>query len=201
MDLIHDNLVKDGGGGAPKSFINQIYNNYIKDKNVDIIVEIGVYNGCFLLPITYLNNNKKTYGIDPYSAYIQKDINNLSLKKLADSISGSQAILDSIYSRLLNNIKQFNLNVEMYRDYAENVYNNFLDNSIDILRIDGNHDTDYVMKDLSLYINKLKINGIVLMDDTDWDSVNSAMNAFLSIHTNVILEQRGNEFCILRKKY
>ena len=197
---VHDALVKDGGGGTPYSFIADIYHTYIKDKNIDTIVEIGVYNGCFLLPITLMNNNKKTYGIDPYKTYIQKDIDNKPLKNIADSISTNQLFLDNVYSRLLTNIQKFNLNIEIYKDCAENVYDKFADDSIDILRIDGNHDSSYVMKDLSLYVNKIKRNGIILMDDTDWPSVDKALSRFLSTHTDIILETRGSTYCVLRKK-
>jgi tRNA G46 methylase TrmB len=114
IDNIHDSLVKDAGGAAPKNFILDIYTNYIKNKSNLLIVEIGVYNGCFLLPITKLNNNIKSYGIDPYTSYIQSDIDNESLKALADSISGDQLFLDTVYNRLIKNIQLFNLNIETF---------------------------------------------------------------------------------------
>ena len=76
---IYNNLVKDSGGACPPSKFMYIYDNFIKDKIIDTIVEIGVYNGCFLLPITFLNNNNKSYGIDPYKSYIQNDIDDPNL--------------------------------------------------------------------------------------------------------------------------
>jgi hypothetical protein len=199
MDVIHDSLVKDGGGGTPKHFLHDIYINYIKDKDISTVVEIGVYNGCFLLPITFMNSNKKTYGIDPYINFVQADIDNPHIKKVADGITTNQLFLDKVYERLISNISKFNLNIYIIKDYSENVYNKFDDNSIDILRIDGNHDTNFVFKDLELYIKKIKINGIVLMDDTNWSSVVKAMNDFLDAHKNIILERREKEFCVLRK--
>ena len=99
----------------------------------------------------------------------------------------------------MSNIQKFGLNIEIVKDLAENVHGKFADNSIDVLRIDGNHDTAYVFKDLNLYINKVKTNGIVLMDDTDWSSVNTAMTMFLKEHPSVHLEHTGAGFCVLGK--
>jgi hypothetical protein len=67
---IYNSLVKDSGGACTSYKFMYIYNNFIRDKNIKTIVEIGVYNGCFLLPITYLNNNTLSYGIDPYESFI-----------------------------------------------------------------------------------------------------------------------------------
>ena len=200
MDIIYDSLIKDGGGGTSKSFLHNIYNNYIKDKDITLIVEIGVYNGCFLLPITCMNNNKKTFGIDPYTTYVQGDIVNQQIKQTADTITTNQIFLDQVYERLMLNIKKNNLNIEIIKDYSENVYDKFENNSIDILRIDGNHDTKFVFKDLQLYITKIKTGGIILMDDTDWSSVENAMAIFLNANKNITLECREKEFCVLRKK-
>ena len=198
---IYNNLVKDMGGACPPSKFMYIYNNFIKDKDISTIVEIGVYNGCFLLPITFLNNNNKSYGIDPYKSFIQNDITNPALYKIAASISTNSDFLNNVHDRLINNIKKYNLNIEIIRDYAENAVINFEKNSIDILHIDGNHDYQSVLNDLALYNTKIKVNGIIIMDDINWKCVNDAMLDFLKTIDNIKIIYSTSEWCILQKSF
>jgi hypothetical protein len=196
---IYNSLVKDSGGACPPHKFMYIYNNFIYGKNITNIVEIGVYNGCFLLPITFMNNNTLSYGIDPYESFIQNDIENISLYNTAASISKNSDFLNNVYNRLINNIEKFNLNVKIIRDKAENVSNLFENNSIDILHVDGNHDYDSVLKDLTLYNEKISVNGIIIMDDINWKSVKSALDNFLNSTNNFKLIHNQEEWCIIQK--
>ena len=196
---IYNCLVKDAGGACSSRKFMYIYNNFISGKNIKTIVEIGVYNGCFLLPITSLNNNILSYGIDPYESFIQNDIKDVKLYNIAARISTDTEFLNNVYNRLINNIDKFNLNVKIIRDKAENVSNNFENNSIDILHIDGNHDYNSVLKDLSLYNKKIVINGIIIMDDINWKSVKNALDDFLSSTNNFKLIYIEKDWCIIQK--
>ena len=196
---IYNSLVKDSGGACTPYKFMYIYNNFVHDKNIKTIVEIGVYNGCFLLPITFMNNNTLSCGIDPYESFIQNDIKDKNLYKIAASISTNSEFLNSVYNRLVNNINKFNLNVNILRDKSENVVNNFDDNSIDILHIDGCHDYEYVLKDLSLYSNKIIKDGIIIMDDTNWPSVRSAVDTFLKSTNKFKMIHVEPEWCIIKK--
>jgi hypothetical protein len=196
---IYNSLIQDCGGACPPSKFMYIYNNYIHDKDIKNIVEIGVYNGCFLLPITYLNNNILSYGIDPYRYYIQHDIEDKSLYNMALSLTTNNDFLQNVYQRLLHNINKFELNVKIIRDLAENVVNTFEDNSIDILHIDGNHDYEYVLKDLNLYSAKIIKNGIVIMDDYNWKSVKQALDDFLLSTKDFRIVYSEPEWCIIQK--
>jgi predicted O-methyltransferase YrrM len=42
---------------------------------------------------------------------------------------------------------------------------------IELLHIDGNHDRDAVASDLALYLPKMRLGGIVVMDDVSWPSI------------------------------
>lgn len=196
---IYNSLVKDAGGACDPYKIMYIYNNFIHDKNIKTIVEIGVYNGCFLLPITYMNNNILSYGIDPYESFIQNDIEDKYLYKIAASISTSSEFLNSVYNRLISNINKFNLNVNILRYKSENVVNNFDDNSMDILHIDGCHDYEYVLKDLSLYSNKITKDGIIIVDNTNWISIMSALDTFLKSTNKFKMIHIEPEWCIIKK--
>ena len=196
---IYNSLVKDSGGACSAYKFMYIYNNFIRDKNIKTIVEIGVYNGCFLLPITHMNNNTLSYGIDPYESFIQKDIKDVNLYKIAESISTNGVFLNNVYNRLISNINKFKLNVKILRNKSENVVNNFDNSSIDILHIDGCHDYEYVLKDLSLYSDKITTNGIIIMDDTNWPSVKSAMDTFLKSTNKFKIIHVETEWSIIQK--
>ena len=196
---IYNSLVKDSGGACHPSKFMYIYNNFIRDKGKKTIVEIGVYNGCFLLPITFMNNNTLSYGIDPYESFIQKDIQDVNLYKIAESISTNGTFLNNVYNRLISNINKFKLNVKILRNKSENVVNNFDDNSIDILHIDGCHDYEYVLKDLSLYSNKIKKDGIIVLDNTNWPSVRSAVDTFFKSTNKFKMIHVEPEWCIIKK--
>jgi tRNA G46 methylase TrmB len=196
---IYNSLVKDSGGACSPYKVMYIYNNFIRDKNIKTIVEIGVYNGCFLLPITHMNNNILSYGIDPYESYIQNNIKDVNLYKMAASITTNSIFLNNVYNRLMENINKFKLNVNILRNKAENVSNNFDDNSIDILHIDGSHDYEYVLKDLSLYSDKIINDGIIIVDDTNWPSVKSALDMFLKTTNKFIIIHVEPEWCIIKK--
>ena len=199
MMEIYSSLVKDSGGAFPINKLMYIYNYFIRDKNIKTIVEIGVYNGCFLLPITFMNNNILSYGIDPYTSYIQNDIDDKKIDNLALSITTNVNFLNNTYNRLLDNINKFKLNVKIFRDTSKNSVSNFDNDSIDILNIDGNHDYENVLKDLSLYEIKIKKDGIIILNNINWESIKSALNKFLSLHNNFKIIYEESELCIIRK--
>ena len=198
---IYKLLVRDSGGACSPEKFMYIYQNFIKNKNIKVIVEIGVYNGCFLLPITVLNNNVLSYGIDPYKPYLQTDIeNNKKLFELAKSMSMNANFLENVYNRLIANITEHKINVKIIRDTAENAIINFEDNTIDILHIDGNHDYNSVLKDIQLYSKKIISNGIIVMDDINWQGVKKALDEFLSVNNNFkIIVAINPTWCIVQK--
>jgi hypothetical protein len=173
-----------------------IYNYFIHNKNIKTIVEIGVCNGCFLLPITYINNNILSYGIDPYKSYIQNDIDNI--KYQSNILTTNVILLDNIYNRLINNINKFNLNIKIIKDESENCAIFFENNNIDILHIDGNHNYDYVLKDLLLYHEKIKDNGIIIINNINLICIKNALDTFLNLINKFNIIYNNSNFCIIQ---
>ena len=54
------------------------------------------------------------------------------------------------------------------------------------------------LNDLALYNTKIKVNGIIIMDDINWKCVNDAMLDFLKTIDNIIIAL--NTFSILKFK-
>src|SRR3989344_1412129 len=105
----------------------------------ELCVEIGVFGGSSLIPQAMaLKHNKKgiIYGIDPWEtdAALDEMLGNEN-KQWWASID-----LENIYNHCQIHLKTLDLtNCHLIKDKSENVVNQFEDNSIDLLHIDGNH--------------------------------------------------------------
>ena len=75
------------------------------------------------------------------------------------------------------------------RGYSNKEIPKFDDNFFDIIYIDGNHETVYVLEDAVLSFRKLKKNGIMIFDDYGWYSAHElekGVDAFLSVYSKRI---------------
>jgi len=192
------NIPVDGGGGCSieKAFIMA---EYMILENITYSVEIGVYKGRSFFPqaLTHKVTNGKIIGIDPYlkEAAREKDLQKnaaLMIDKLIDNWDTIETYISNL-QRITN--LQLGNNAFIIRDKSENVVK-YLSDNIELIHIDGNHDVDYVTKDISLYLPKIKQNGIIIMDDTDWESVKSCLHLL----TGCVLEKSFNNWQIWRKK-
>lgn len=123
------------------------------DKPNAKIVEIGTDEGNFAEFI--LDNTKYStlYCIDPYIKY----------ENYHDSINNKTG--DYLYYKTLYKLKsKFNNRVQIIRNFSEEAAN-FIPEDIDLIYIDGNHEYNYVLKDLELYYNKVKEGGLIIGDD------------------------------------
>ena len=63
---------------------------------------------------------------------------------------------------------------KIIRERSSSAVRHFQANSIDMLHIDGNHDTQYVMEDIDLYFPLVRDGGFIVVDDINWNSVRPA---------------------------
>jgi hypothetical protein len=77
-----------------------------------------------------------------------------------------------INTRLFNNIK-------LIKDFSYNVVNDFADESIDFIYIDGNHSFEYVFNEINLYKPKIKKSGIISGHDYNLREVRDAVHKAL----------------------
>ncbi len=87
--------------------------------------------------------------------------------------------------------------VEIHRDFSNNICQDFADNYFDWIYIDGNHLYEYVKQDLELYYGKVKTGGLITGDDYFqggwWNGgVVKAVNEFvINYNLHVVLIQNG----------
>jgi len=142
-------------GGLCTEPKGNVIKSLVKDSNAKLCVEIGVFKGSSLL------------------YFAEAIIYNVLFKE--------QTTLDNLYSNLTQIIEENKLNnvVKLIRDKSENYYQNIKSESIDVLHIDGNHDEEYVSKDILNYLPLVKKGGYIIMDDITWVGVKNSINNHL----------------------
>lgn len=143
-------------------------------------LEIGSFYGANIIFFAYTYGKHletKLYCIDPYEDY--NEYNEYKNKQ------------NEHYLTFLENVSNNNLNdkIILKRGYSNNEIPKFDNNFFDIIYIDGNHGSEYVLEDAVLSFRKLKIGGIMIFDDYFWDGLNGpkkGIDAFLNAYSSRI---------------
>jgi len=134
---------------------------YFKNRKINV-VEIGVYEGTNAKNILKELNVNKIYLIDPYVIGLGTMDNKLIIK--AEKIAH-------------NLLRKYNKKIIWFKDISENTSNKVREP--DFIYVDGNHNYEYVKKDLELYYKTLKENGILAGDDLALPDVSKAFWEFV----------------------
>lgn len=139
------------------------------------ILEIGCYHGanvCSLMKTYATHEKSEIHCVDPwcdyegYSEYKEKQPTN--------------------YSIFLNNVAKLNPRdihkLYLYRALSEDAIPKFQDASFDIIFIDGNHETKYILEDAVLSFKKLKPGGWIIFDDMQCGEVARSVDAFYKFY-------------------
>jgi len=160
---------------------------YFNNKPVDV-VEIGTYKGINAKQILKNLNVRSLYAIDPWNNYSEyNEYNNESLKK----------VYDSAMKLLKKEVKSGK--VIVVRDYSENAYNILKNKKFDFIYIDGNHDYNYVKKDIFSFWSLLKDGGILGGHDIDFTGVLQAVSEF-SAKSKLKLNAQSKDWWIIKDK-
>lgn len=117
------------------------YRDMVSKLNNCTIVEIGVWQGASVLSIADIcaKNNIKQIGIEPFFH------NENELNKLIQELGYSH--------------------IELISDYSYNIKDNFENDSLDFVFIDGDHSYDSVLKDMEDWYDKVKKGGVIAGHD------------------------------------
>jgi len=202
LSKIVDQIPMDFGGGCPisKSFLMA---KIALSENLKTYVEIGIYRGRSFFPMvrTMQLLGGVAYGIDPYTkeAAFEFDVE-AQIKQTIDEL-----IITTDFSEMYAEVSAFRQAMgfehcsEILRTKSSEAVDYFRDHriSIDMLHIDGNHDTKYVLEDIDLYLPLVKEGGYIVLDDTDWNSVKPALNKAIVDNAKIIFIEK--KFTILQK--
>jgi hypothetical protein len=145
--------------------------------------DIGVYRGRSLFPQAVahrLFTGGTVYGIDPWCAEQAREYDNEELKE-AISRFADETDFESIYRKVDALRHEFGCqkSCQLLRKTSSEAASYFKEKGtrFDLIHIDGNHDTQIVMRDVELYWPLLNKNGFIVMDDVSWKSVRPAYEA------------------------
>ncbi len=171
--LIHSDKYKNIHGWCTQEKALKII-EYIKPN--DICVELGVFGGKSLLPISFMTKNT-VFGIDAWEK-------NASLEGKNDKSNDEwweKIEYDQMYNYTLELFNKYNCkNVKLLRMKSSDAIDNFENNSIDFLHQDSNHSEEISCNEVELYHEKVKINGIWVFDDTNWKTTKKAQDLLLT---------------------
>lgn len=201
LEPIINQIPPDFGGGS--SIAKTTLMAYIAIKNnLKNYVEIGVYKGRSFFPMARAMQiiGGQAFGIDPFNkedAFESDIADNLkpSLEYFLETSDFEQIYKDVLnLQETLHMINCTEIIRKTSKDAAE--YFKAKPSKIDMLHIDGNHDTIHVLEDIQLYLPLMSDNGYIVVDDINWDSVKPAFNALL--RKNVKIKFITETFCVLQ---
>jgi len=165
--------------------------------------EIGVHFGDFSQRIIKSVSPKELHLIDPWE---HQTSSTYEKSWYGGLVKGGQAEMDeryeSIFRRFDRSIRDEQ--VKVHRGYSSNILQQFPDEHLDWVYIDGNHLYDFVKEDLELSLQKVKPGGYITGDDymnAGWweGGVKKAADEFAKNPAVQLIELRNRQF-IFRKK-
>jgi hypothetical protein len=149
----------------------------IVDKPIKYL-EIGTFYGANAISVSHSYASHKDSEIhccDPWIDY--------------DEYEEYKTIQPSIYSAFMKNIENTKSNkskFKVHRDYSYNVLPIFENDTFDLIYIDGNHTSQYVLEDAVLSFRKLKTGGYMIFDDYSWSDINIGIHSFIDSYKDSI---------------
>ena len=179
ISKVLDNIPVDFGGGCS---LSQAYVMawLIRHYRLRRTLDIGVYRGRSLFPQAMAHaryTGGKVYGVDPWDALEAMEHQTPVDKRGIEEFLG-KTDFQTIYERVMSFKTMFGLDdhCTLLRKTSAAAADEFAAQGIqvDLIHIDGNHDTAKVMEDVRNYLPRLNPGGFVVMDDVSWESVKPA---------------------------
>ena len=182
-----------------ETFSHTLFLDHASEVKNGLIVEIGVFGGAHLLAIVDVckKNNNKIVGVDPFETLTV--FNGRSEEEAETQNLISLGVVRETWKQNRENLQQIIAEhkldslVELKVETSWKAAEKFADASIDLLHIDGDHSVEGVTKDLALYWPKMKVGGVVIMDDILWDCVRRAVSDFLALHPEIETQESSNK--------
>lgn len=116
-------------------------------------VEIGVEQGFFSEILCKANPDLKLYSIDPWRTYTGYH----------DYLERDQQVMEERHQEAIVRLKPYNC--EIIQKFSMDAVQDFQDESLDFVYIDGNHEIPWVLDDIYWWNTKVKKGGIIAGHD------------------------------------
>lgn len=174
LKRIRREAVERKGGGASRRKQRALA-SLIVSRNLKRSVEIGVFAGSSLLPqaVAMQRTGGIAIGIDPWSADEAEQKENLD--RIVPSVGEGWAAKldwDGLFREVSERIEHYGLaaHCRLLRKTSAAAAAE-VEGPLDLVHIDGNHDFERCREDLALWLPKLRPGGILVLDDTSWDTI------------------------------
>jgi Methyltransferase domain len=168
-------------------------------------LDIGIYRGRSFFPQALahaLFTRGKVYGIDPYSnAEAVQKIQQPEMQTLLDDFA-ADTDFESIYCDVAAFLVEHQLekNGIILRMRSDEAFKYFIKENVlfDLIHIDGNHESNQVMRDVEMSLELLLPNGYLIIDDISWESVQLALKLAMN-NAEVVKIDEIKGYIILKK--
>lgn len=181
-DISAEIPIDEGGGSSLTKML--VLASLIIGNGFTHVAEIGVYRGRVFVALAAIMRalgRGEVTGIDPYTAEaaIQRDDHHIGTDL---RIWPYQVDWEDVYAGVLGQIERRGLAAycQLERETSASAVSGIQAASIDLLHIDGNHDRRAVAADVALYLPKLRLGGIVVIDDVSWPSIQPIFEKLVS---------------------
>ncbi|MFC0282493.1 glycosyltransferase [Camelimonas abortus] len=167
-----------GGSGFPKVAVMAALAEFL---GLTTYIEVGVYRGRSFLPLawSFAQRGGHSIAVDPYSR------DEADEKGLPDDIREAVAAFiattdwDSVYDEFMGRRSALELDASttVFRKASSAAFPLVAEKASGsmMIHIDGNHDTRCVMEDVRRYMSLMADGDVLVLDDTDWESVKPAL--------------------------
>jgi hypothetical protein len=163
-----------------------------------VCAEIGVWKGDFSRKILRHTSPRKLHLIDPWS--YQPEFPD---RKYGGGFAKRQEDMDGIFESVQSRFAG-SPNVSIHRASSDDAMAQFPDGYFDWIYLDGNHEFDFVLRDMTIGFSKVRSGGFIAGDDFGWGRkrgfpVRSALAQFVrSRALENQLEVLGSQFIVNR---
>jgi predicted O-methyltransferase YrrM len=174
-------------GWTSRAQITYLMSKVVSLPDPCFIVEIGAWQGRSSLAMAEAcrNTGKRVLAVDPWDDYIQRG--QAVSQRLGEWNVNS---FDENYSAFCENSRRLGLEAwtTPIRKTSAEAAKDWSYNPTDMVFIDGNHDYEAVMADLTAWTAIVEMGGLICGDDWNWQEVKAAVQDFTSRYPDYRLE-------------
>jgi hypothetical protein len=204
--LLDEIPITAGGGCSVRKAYTMAW--LIRRYELRCTLDIGVYRGRSLFPQALAHRRcggGVAYGIDPWSATAAEQHDTPQLRELLEKFV-RETDFDALYDEVVAFRKRWGLedHCVLVRETSQAAVERFERENLrfGLIHIDGNHDTEIVVRDVELYLPRLDEGGFLVLDDVSWESVRPAYDlvadSLARVHEHVD-ERTGDDYAVFRK--
>ncbi len=171
-------------------------------------LDIGVYRGRSLFPQAIAHRvagKGVAYGVDPWSAAEADESDHAELRDEIKAFVQSTNF-DQICQDVSRRVLDFGLSqhTRIVRATSAAAAEQFAAQGVafGLIHIDGNHDTEPVLRDVRAYLPLLQPGGFLVMDDVSWPSVDPAVQeaaAQAELLMRRVSKDKRDDYAVFRK--